>query len=67
MHACPASHEFQCTFRLSTAKLRSMRPFFESFPDKRATTAMRWLIDDPRVIEIMHERVANMTVRRPVT
>lgn len=45
-------------FRLTPSEYLSMLPFFEVFPDGQQSLALRWLMTQPEVQELISARVA---------
>ncbi len=52
------------SFRLDDELTQRVLAFRDSFDPPQITEAMRWLLEDPRVQEIMRERIVAMTSRK---
>lgn len=54
----PAAVKSYCvSVRMNPAEFAAMQPFFAAFADRRMATAMRWLLTEPRVVEVMKEKM----------
>lgn len=51
------------SFRVTSSEYASILPYVLTFPDSSVSTSMRTLLADPRVREVMAERVQNVTRR----
>lgn len=53
-----------CSFRLTATEFGPLLPYFSTFPNSSMSAGMRELLTDPRVLEVMAERVARTTKPR---
>lgn len=44
-------------FRQTAGEFARMQPFFAAFEDRRMSTAMRWLLEQPAVVETMKAKM----------
>jgi hypothetical protein len=49
------------SFRLDDAATQWLQAFRDSFNPPQLTIAMRWLLEDPRVREVMREHIQHAT------
>lgn len=52
--------------RLTARGYANVKPFLQSFGDRRTSDALRWLLEQPKVVEVMRERIDATTRRREV-
>lgn len=52
--------------RLTARGYADVKPFLQSFGDRRTSDALRWLLEHPDVRAVMRDRVSETTRRREV-
>lgn len=49
-------------FRVTASEYMALLPFFEAFPGGRGSVALRWLVSQPEVMDVIRRKVDQGTV-----